>query len=168
MAAAVTPSNAVAGEVLAAHRRGSGGLPACHSWLAARAAWRRDQIRPATIPNRKSQRPAARAGRPRGSESCHDAHSGHSLCRSNRRSLPRYAARNDPGSHKKAANWIDPCRCRVRKLGDRTNERRRRNPSTCKVRQSLGHRRRILCPYAYGHRSRAGKCAVWCHHHARN
>src|SRR5262245_33415584 len=41
-------------------------------------------------------------------------------------------------SHKKAANWIDPCRCRVRKLGDRTNERRRRNPSTRSVRQSLG------------------------------
>jgi hypothetical protein len=58
--------------------------------------------------------------------------------------------------------------CRVRKLGDRTNERRRRNPSTRNVRQSLGHGRRFLLPYAYGHSSGTGKCADWCCHDAWN
>ena len=40
-------------------------------------------------------------------------------------------------SHKAAANGIDLCMCRVRKLEGRTNGRRRRNPSTRNVRQSL-------------------------------
>src|SRR6516165_10680579 len=58
--------------------------------------------------------------------------------------------------------------CRVRKLGDRTNGRRRRNPSTRSVHQLLGYGRRFLLPYAYGHSSGTGKCADWCHHNAWN
>jgi hypothetical protein len=50
----------------------------------------------------------------------------------------------------------------------RTNGRRRRNPSTRNVRQSLGHGRGILCPYAYCYSSGTGECADWCHHHAGN
>jgi hypothetical protein len=52
-------------------------------------------------------------------------------------------------------------------LGTRTNgRRRRRTPSTRNVRQSLGHGRGILCPYAHGHSGGTGNCADWCRHHA--
>src|SRR4029077_10594641 len=53
-------------------------------------------------------------------------------------------------------------------LGRRTNERRRRNPSTPNVRQSLRHGRGILCPHARSHRIGTGKCAGWRHHDAWN
>src|SRR6516164_9469788 len=65
-------------------------------------------------------------------------------------------------SHKTAANRTDLCKWRVRNLGDRTNERRRRNPSKSNVRQSLEHGLGVLCAYARGHSSGTGKRAGWC------
>src|SRR5262249_31649457 len=48
-------SGAVAHAGRAVRRRGLGGRRACRSWHGERAAWRRGQIRPATIPDRTTQ-----------------------------------------------------------------------------------------------------------------
>ena len=70
-------------------------------------------------------------------------------------------------SHKAAANRTDALKV-LAPFCSRTNERRRRSPSTSNVRQSLGHGRSILCLYAYCYSSGIGECADWYHHHARN